>query len=131
MKFVYYMTYVMILVYTLGETVRRGVDYFAINATTMLEDYSAAVFFTLAVWTWHKASPYAEKIMLLAWAYATGAMFVPFFAHLEAYLRGATFREDHIHTDVESIILKGSIWLVSVMCLYITFRSDQSQYPRQ
>ncbi|RJG36329.1 hypothetical protein [Motilimonas pumila] len=129
MKFVYYMTYPMILIYTLGETLRRGVDYFSINATTMLEDYSAAVFFILATWAWVKANENAEKLMLLAWAYAAGGMFVPFFAHLEAFLRGVTFREDHIHTDVGSIVLKGSVWVISVICLFIVMRSNKSQYP--
>mgnify|MGYP000577889005 CR=1 FL=1 len=129
MKLVYYMTYPMILLYTLGETSRRGVDYFAINATTMLEDYSAAILFMIAAWTWCKASKNAPKFMLVAWAYAAGAMFVPFFAHLEAFMRGATFRADHIHTDVNSIVLKGTVWVVTLVCLYITFRSKKSQYP--
>ena len=106
MKFVYYMTYPMILLYTLGETLRRGIGYFPISATTMLEDCSAAVLFMIAAWACHKASDHADKWMLLAWAYVTGAMFIPFFAHHEAFLRGAMFRQDPIHTDMDAIVLK-------------------------
>ncbi len=123
------MTYPMILLYTLGETLRRGVEYFSINATTMFEDYSAAALFILAAWSWRNASKHAFKFMLTAWAYAAGAMFVPFFAHLEAYLRDATFRDDHIHTDVEAIVLKGVVWGISIVCLCITFTSDSSKHP--
>ncbi len=39
MKVVYYLAYVMAAVFILGETVRRGLSYFSINATTMVEDY--------------------------------------------------------------------------------------------
>ena len=35
-------------IFILGETARRGLDYFAINATTMLEDYGSGVLLILA-----------------------------------------------------------------------------------
>ena len=129
MKLTYYMSYVMILMYTLGETLRRGFEYFAINATTMFEDYVSAVLFIIAVWTWHKRSDLAPKFMLTAWAYALGGMFVPFFAHLEAFLRGVTVRPEHPHDDLGSVILKASIWGVCAVFTIITIRSDRSEYP--
>jgi hypothetical protein len=62
--------------------------------------------------------------MAVAWAYATGGMFVPFFAHLEAWMRGVTFRPDHPHMDVHSIVLKGVIWAICVVCLVVTVRKS-------
>ena len=42
------MAYAMGTIFILGETARRGIDYFAINATTMLEDYGSGVLLILA-----------------------------------------------------------------------------------
>jgi hypothetical protein len=39
MKVVYWLTYVMAVVFLVGETARRGIGYFSVNATTMIEDY--------------------------------------------------------------------------------------------
>ena len=40
MKVVYWLTYVMAFVFLVGETARRGIGYFSVNATTMIEDYT-------------------------------------------------------------------------------------------
>ena len=42
------LAYAMGAMFILGETARRGLDYFAINATTMLEDYGSGVLLILA-----------------------------------------------------------------------------------
>lgn len=118
------LAYLMILVFTLGETARRGLDYFAINATTMMEDYLCAVGFIVAVTAYHLKSKWASRFSIMAWAYSTGGMFVPFWAHFEAFLRDETFRPDHPHTDVHSIILKGVIWSVSLIGLIIALRNE-------
>jgi hypothetical protein len=69
----------------------------------------------------------APKMMAAAWGYATGGMFVPFAAHLEAWLRDETFRPDHPHTDTASIILKGVIWAICLAYLVITLRSQNNR----
>ena len=124
MRIVYYLTYVMAFIFLAGETARRGVGYFSVNATTMIEDYLCGILMIWAAWSWAKASDSAPKIMAVAWAYATGGMFVPFAAHLEAWLRNETFRPDHPHTDVGSIVLKGVIWAVCLGCLIVTLKSQ-------
>jgi hypothetical protein len=43
MKAVYYLAYAMSAVFLIGETARRGIGYFSINATTMVEDYLCGV----------------------------------------------------------------------------------------
>ncbi len=124
MKIVLWLTYLMSAVFILGETLRRGLSYFSVNATTMVEDYlCGALLFTAAILA-TKGSKLASKYMVAAWAYATGGMFVPFYAHLEAYLRGATFRADHIHTDVNSVILKGVIWSIALICFIVVLRNE-------
>lgn len=127
MKVVYYVTYIMAFVFLAGETARRGIGYFSVNATTMIEDYLCGALLLLAAWTWFKGYDIASKMMAVAWAYTTGGMFVPFAAHLEAWLRNETFRPDHPHTDIGSIILKGIIWAVSLGCLIVTLTSRDNE----
>ena len=89
MKVVHVLVYIMAFMFLVGETVRRGIDYFAVNATTMFENYLCAALLLLAAGLSFKKHPMAPNFMLVASAYATGGMMVPFFAHLEAWLRGA------------------------------------------
>ena len=70
-----------------------------------------------AVLIYAKHKELGTKLIIGAWAYAVGGMFVPFVAHLEAYIRQETFRPDHIHTDVNSIVLKGTVWLIAIIML--------------
>jgi hypothetical protein len=123
MKVVYGLTYVMAFVFLVGETARRGIGYFSINATTMIEDYLCGAFLLLAAFVWFKKAAIASPLMAAAWGYATGGMFVPFAAHLEAWLRDETFRPDHPHADTASIIIKGTIWVICLGCLIVTLRN--------
>ncbi|SLN37837.1 hypothetical protein ROA7450_01824 [Roseovarius albus] len=116
MRTVYIMTWVMVAVFLIGETARRGIDYFAINATTMIEDYLCGLLLVAAALVWRASNRYGPPLMASAWPYATGGMFVPFAAHLEAWLRQETFRPDHPHEDLNSVILKGVIWAVCLIC---------------
>jgi hypothetical protein len=127
MKITYYMTYLMIFVYTVGETARRGLGYFSVNATTMMEDYLCACMFIAAAFLWAKRHAMAGVMMVAAYGYSLGGMMVPFFGHLEAFIREETFRPDHPHTDLGSVILKGSIWLVSLVFFIISLRNMQTK----
>jgi hypothetical protein len=125
MKAAHYMAYIMSFVFIFGETSRRGLGYFSINSTTMVEDYLCGILLFSAALFWTKKRKIAPKLMAAAWGYATGGMFVPFFAHLEAYLREVTFRADHPHADLNSVILKGVIWTICLVCFVITMRSNE------
>lgn len=124
MKAAHYMAYVMSIVFIFGETSRRGLEYFSVNATTMVEDYLCGALLLAAAVLWSKRHEISQKMMVAAWAYATGGMFVPFFAHLEAYLRGVTFRADHPHAEVESVILKGVIWAICLVFFIVSLRNS-------
>ena len=127
MKAAHYMAYVMGLVFILGETSRRGLGYFSVNVTTMIEDYLCGILLLSAAILWSKRHAISEKLMVGAWGYATGGMFVPFFAHLEAYLRGVTFRADHPHAEIDSVILKGAIWAVCLVFFIISLRNSTAK----
>ena len=119
------LAYAMGAMFILGETARRGIDYFSVNATTMLEDYGSGILLILAAAACTAKLAHSAIYLAGAWGYAAGGMFVPFFAHLEAYLRGATFRPDHPIEDVNGIIIKGVIWGICVS-LFIASLRDSS-----
>jgi hypothetical protein len=122
------MAYVMGAIFILGETARRGLDYFAINATTMLEDYSSGILLLLAAAACTAKLSQSTMYLAGAWGYSAGGMFVPFFAHLEAYLRGATFRPDHPIEDVSGIIVKGVIWGICVVAFIASLRDRSATF---
>ncbi len=127
MRFVYYLTWLMVAVFLVGETARRGVGYFSINATTMIEDYLCGLLLLTAALVWRSGAIWGPTLMASAWAYATGGMFVPFAAHLEAWIRQETFRADHPHEDVSSVILKGVIWAICLVCFLVSMRNVVSE----
>lgn len=117
MKSIQYLTYGFGIFFLVIEFVRRGVAYLGVNATTMIEDVLMGLVMIAAAYVYGKNKELGTKLIIVAWAYSVGGMFVPFAAHFEAFLRGETFRPDHPHTDVGSIILKFSVWLISVVML--------------
>ena len=123
MKIVLFFNFLIAFVYLAGETARRGISYFSVNATTMLEDYVGGMVLLLAAILWVRKYKHAQITMTAAWAYAAGGMFVPFFAHLEAWIREETFRADHIHTDTNAVILKATVWLICLVCFFISLRT--------
>ncbi|MBY6196229.1 hypothetical protein [Vibrio hangzhouensis] len=117
-------TYAMSAVFLLGEIARRGINYFSINATTMMEDLLCGALLFMAATMLVKRMKQAKLMLVGAWGYAFGGMFVLFFAHLEAFLRGVEMRADHLIVDVNSIILKGVIWLLCGVLLLLSLRCE-------
>ena len=123
MKIVLFFNFIIAFVFLAGETARRGISYFSINATTMLEDYVAGLLLLSVAILWMRHYRHAQVVMVAALAYATGGMFVPFFAHLEAWIREETFRADHIHTDTNAVILKATVWIICLLCFVVSLRT--------
>jgi hypothetical protein len=115
-------TFVMSLVFLLGEVARRGFDYFLVNTTTMVEDLLCGTLLLVAAIMLVRGHKKAKVMLVAAWGYAFGGMFVPFFAHLEAFLRGVAIRADHPIDDVGSIVLKGIIWALCGVFFVVSLR---------
>jgi hypothetical protein len=130
MDIVYYLNYIMGIFFLTYENYRRGFAYFSINATTMIEDYIAGILLLAAAYCWKKNKKIAYGFMCGAWGCVTGGLFVPFAAHFEAWMRGATFRPDHPHTEVNVIIVKGVIWLICLICFIVSLRTDKRGLSR-
>jgi hypothetical protein len=125
MNHLYVLNFIMSGVFILGETTRRGFSYMSINATTLFEDYVCGTFLIIAAILYLRKNVNADKFMSASWGYATGGMFVPFFAHLEAWMRVETFRADHPHEDLNGVIIKGVIFLTCLIGLVISLRNNQ------
>ena len=70
MKIVHVAAYLMALIFIVGETFRRGLDYFSINATTMIEDYLCGALLLWAAVFWSKKqkmlwSSFLEKLKII------------------------------------------------------------------
>jgi hypothetical protein len=124
MKVINYLTIFFGVFFLVIEYLRRGVSYYAINASTMIEDSALGILFLAAAFVYRKNKSLGQKLIISSWAYAVGAMLLPFIAHLEAFLRGATFRPDHPHTDVGSIVLKGIIWGICVVVFVMSIKKN-------
>ncbi|WP_221075206.1 hypothetical protein [Agarivorans aestuarii] len=120
-------TYMMSAVFLFGEIARRGWSYFSINTTTMVEDLICGGLLFVAATMLLKGHQRAKLMMVGAWGYAFGGMFVPFFAHLEAFIRGVAIRDDHPIDDVGSIILKGVIWSLCGVFFIIALGASSTQ----
>ena len=100
------------------ETARRGVSHWAVEFTTMFEDYVAGVLLLIGAWASHRARPWGSTFLLLAWAYFTGLMSTSFWWQLEE-----TFR--HTVSEPNSLtvlIVKCLLWTTCVVSLVLSFR---------
>ena len=123
---IFHASYLMGAFLILVETFRRGIEYWGVHATTIIEDYIAGAFLIIAAVLWTRKSPRSEMVMAAAWAYMIGMMTPTFFSHTEAYLRGVTRIADQPFDDVGAIIIKGLLWLVAVIGLGLTLYSADS-----
>ena len=75
------------------ETARRGISHWAINFTTMFEDYLAGALLLIGGWAAYRSRSWGPVFLVLAWAYFSGLMTSSFVGQLEETLRQAA-RDD-------------------------------------
>ncbi len=125
MRGIFHLSYLMGALLIIGETLRRGFAYWGVYATTIIEDYIAGAFLIIAAVLWFKKSHRSRMIMAAEWAYMIGMMTPTFFGHFEAYLRGATILADQPYDAVGAIVIKGLLWLIAVIGLWMTLSSEK------
>lgn len=101
------------------ETTRRGIGHWAINFTTMFEDYLGGAVLLLGGWAAFRAKPWGAVFLVLAWASICGLMTSSFVAQLEGTLRG-TETEPH---NMVVVVVKFLLWSVSMTSLVLSFRA--------
>ena len=100
------------------ETARRGIGHWAVEFTTMFEDYLAGALLLLGAWATLRARSWGATFLLLAWAYFTGLMSSSFWWQLEEAIR-------HTASEPNSflvLIVKTLLWITCVVSLILSFR---------
>ncbi len=100
------------------ETFRRGLSYWGVEFTTMLEDYVAGSLLLIGGWASHRARPWGSTFLVLAWGYVTGLMSSSFWSQLEETLRQTASEPDNLLV----VAVKSLLWVISVVSLILSFR---------
>ena len=108
------------------ETLRRGVDHWLLNFTTMFEDYLAGLLLLVAGWAFVAHRGVAPALLVLGWAYVTGMMGGSFWGQLEFTLRGETLEA----RNTLVVLVKGMLWSTCVLSLVLSFRRLVLEGPR-
>ncbi|HEX2122002.1 MAG TPA: hypothetical protein VHL59_10210 [Thermoanaerobaculia bacterium] len=98
------------------ETLRRGMDEWSVDFTTMFEDYVAGALLLTATWAALRGRRWGAPFLLLAWGYVTGLMSSSFWYQLEETIRG-TVTEPPVVLTVKMLL-----WGTCVMALLSSFR---------
>jgi len=100
------------------ETIRRGLDHWAVNFTTMFEDYVAGGLLLVAGFVSTQSKPNGPLLLLAAWAYVTGMMGGSFWDQLESTLRGVELEPN----NAVILVFKLLLWGTCVVSLVLSFR---------
>ena len=66
------------------ETTRRGITHWAVNFTTMFEDYAGGALLLIGAWAAYRAKSWGAVLLLMAWGSICGLMTSSFLAQLES-----------------------------------------------
>jgi hypothetical protein len=69
------------------ETIRRGIGYWAIDATTMMEDYLAGALLLVAGLAARRGAAYSGPLLLTAWAGVSSMMMISLISQIEDTIR--------------------------------------------
>ena len=101
------------------ETVRRGIGHWAINFTTMFEDYVGGALLLIGGWAAYHGKRWGAVFLVLAWGSIIGLMTSSLSAQLEQTLRQTATEPNNLMVVVVKLLL----WVVSVAALVLSFRA--------
>ena len=107
------------------ETARRGISHWAVNFTTMFEDYLGGALLLIGAWAVTRARSWGTTFLLLAWASISGLVTSSFVSQLEDTIRQtATEPNNALVVGVKSLL-----WITCVTALVLSFRSAIKARP--
>ena len=118
MRFEVAAAFVVGILLPLLETARRGVSHWAVEFTTMFEDYVAGALLLIGAWAAYRARPWGPVFLVLAWGYFTGLMSSSFWWQLEDTFR-QTASEPH---NLLVLVVKLLLWSTCVVSLVLALR---------
>ena len=119
MKFEVIAAFVIGVLLPVLETGRRGISHWAVNFTTMFEDYFAGALLLVGGWAAYRSKSWGAVFLVLAWAYFAGLMTSSFVGQLEETLRQTASEPGNMLV----LIVKFLLWSVCVTSLVLSFRT--------
>jgi hypothetical protein len=101
------------------ETGRRGIGHWAIDFTTMFEDYVAGALLLIGGWASYSQRRWGALLLVVAWAYVSGMMGGSFWYQLEDTIRGNVAEQNNSLV----VIVKFLLWSIAVVSLTLSFRN--------
>lgn len=101
------------------ETCRRGITEWAVDFTTMFEDYLAGALLLAGAWSTYRGRRWGPLFLVVAWAWFTGMMTNSFVVQVEETVRG-TISEPN---NVVVVVVKFILWITAAVSLALSFRS--------
>jgi hypothetical protein len=100
------------------ETFRRGIAEWAVDFTTMFEDYVAGALLLVAAWASHRKRRWGALFLVVAWSYVRGMISSSFWYQLEETVRGT------VSEPPEILIVKIMLWVTCVLALVSSIRHN-------
>jgi hypothetical protein len=107
------------------ETCRRGFAHWAVDFTTMFEDYLGGAVLLIGAWAAYTARSWGATFLAIAWGAITGLMTLSLVSQLEDTIRG-TATEPH---NLVVIFVKFLLWATAAGSLVFSFRSALRSRP--
>jgi hypothetical protein len=98
------------------ETLRRGMGAWAVDFTTMFEDYVAGALLLISAWAAHRQRFWGALFLVVAWSYVTGMMSSSFWYQLEETVRGT------VTEPAVVLVVKILLWGTCLLALVSSFR---------
>lgn len=100
------------------ETARRGISHWAVEFTTMFEDYVAGALLLIGAWAAYRQRSWGAVFLVLAWGYFTGLMSSSFWWQLEDTVRRTAAEPNNLLVLVVKLLL----WSTCVVSLVLAVR---------
>ena len=101
------------------ETGRRGISHWAVNFTTMFEDYLAGALLLVGGWATYRSKSWGPVFLVWAWASFSGLITSSFLGQLEDTLRQTATEPGNGLV----VLVKFLLWSVCVVSLVLSFRT--------
>ena len=118
MRFEVVAAFVVGILLPMLETGRRGISHWAVNFTTMFEDYLAGALLLVGAWASYRGRSWGSTFLVLAWASFFGLMDSSFLGQLEDTLRGTASEANNLLV----VLVKFLLWATCVTGLVLSFR---------
>lgn len=123
MRFEVIAAFVMGILLPVSETARRGIAYWAVDFTTMFEDYLAGALLLVGAWATYRLRVWGSIFLVLAWAWLAGLLSSSFWGQLEETLRHTASEPNNLLV----VVVKFLMWITCVVSLVLSFRRATQQ----